>query len=230
MLSLHSLNEIKKPINIACWLLTSIPVLCIFYGYFFSVIINPFDYLIVKSGQWAFYFFVLSYAVSPACRALSSVASKYCWSKGKRLSDWNFIIYQRKMLGLNSFYYAFAHFAIYFYFEIDFSLAELWLEVNERYFIGIGFLSLVILSILALTSLEYFQRKLKRKWKYLHQSVNIIAFFLVAHIVIADKNLSKDSIIVIGMVVILTVERLFYLTHYLKGKRDTEAIRLTRQR
>jgi sulfoxide reductase heme-binding subunit YedZ len=90
-------------------------------------------------------------------------------------------------------YYACLQFCIYFYFEIDFSFTELWLEVTERHFILIGALALSILFILAITSLQYFRQLLKRNWKYLHQLVYPTAGLLMTHIMLVDKTLGLDS-------------------------------------
>lgn len=223
------LNAYKSAINTLLWCLATLPLLYIGGVYHYITLINPFEFLITESGNWALVFFLLSFAVSPLCRIGSALAKQMGWRGGKRLSDWNFLIYQRRMLGLVSFYYASIHFCVYFYFEIDFSLPELWLEITERHFILMGILALLILAILAITSLQYFRELLRRNWKYLHQLVYPTAVLLMMHIVLAEKTLGTDSLWFFSVFTVFSLERLLHFYQYLRDKRNSELMRLARQ-
>lgn len=227
---LGKLNKNRKRINTILWGLAVLPIGLVWYQYCYVALINPFDFLIEESGKWALIFFITCYFISPFCRLATLIAKKNRWHRGKRLTDWNFLIFQRRMLGLNSFYYTCVHFFIYFYFEIDLSVEELWLEFTERHFILIGVLALFTLIILAFTSFDYMQRKLKRKWKSVHQLVYLTAVLLMTHILMISKTLTLDIIIYVALCVLLSVERLLHFHRYLMGKRQSDIIRLARNK
>jgi sulfoxide reductase heme-binding subunit YedZ len=223
------LNKHKKPVNAMLWLLSLLPFLYVIYCYFVVSLANPFEFLIVHSGRWAMIFFLASYGVSPFCRLITVVAAKQRWARGKRLADWNFVIFQRRMLGLNSFYYAGLHFFVYFNFEIDFSFEEWYSEISERYFVLVGSVALLLLVVLAATSLDNIQRLLKKKWKTVHKLIYPTAVLLIMHIVMVEKNLTLDLILFTLTYVLLSVERLLHFFQYIVDKRQNFLLRLARR-
>lgn len=142
---------------------------------------NPYEFLMNASGHCAVVFFIISYAIVPIRRWSTWLCRKLKCSYGKRLSDWNFLIYNRRMLGLNAFYYALIHLLVYLYFEIDFDMELLVYEL-KRYFIVVAWLAFIILSLLAATSPSWVQKKLKKKWKKIHRLVDTLVLLLPLHI------------------------------------------------
>jgi sulfoxide reductase heme-binding subunit YedZ len=87
----------------------------------------------------------------------------------------------RRMLGLFCFFYACLHFSIWFYLDQNLDLQAMIHDVLKRPFIAMGFLSLVLLIPLALTSNSWAIRRLGRRWTTLHKLVYIIACTAITH-------------------------------------------------
>lgn len=159
-----------------------IPLTFLLYCYQYDrMSANPYEFLMNVSGHCAVVFFIISYAVVPLRRWFSALCKLTQKAYGKRLSDWNFLIFNRRMLGLNSFYYASIHLAVYLYFELDFDWQLLFDELT-RYFISVAWVAMIILTVLAITSLKWMQKKLKKKWYTIHRSVDVLAILLPLHI------------------------------------------------
>lgn len=186
----HSINKHRKTINKILWLFSACPALYLLVRYVQNELTqNPFEYLIQFTGHWAIVFFLLSFAITPVRRWLRYLASNNKWSYGKRLTDWNFLIYHRRLLGLCSFYYACIHFFIYLNFELDFDWNELYFEITERVFITLGLVSWLLLLVLALTSPDFMQKRLKKNWRTIHKLVYLAAPILLGHIILEAKML-----------------------------------------
>jgi sulfoxide reductase heme-binding subunit YedZ len=87
----------------------------------------------------------------------------------------------RRMLGLFCFFYASLHFGIWFYLDQNLDLQAMIQDVLKRPFITMGFLSLVLLLPLALTSNQWSIRQLGKRWALLHKLVYVIACTVIAH-------------------------------------------------
>ena len=123
-------NTHRTIINKILWLLAILSV--IYLSLDFNSSDNPFEYLMNYTGHGAMIAFVLTLSITPLRSWLSWFAKRMSYSYGKRLSDWNFLIYNRRMLGLICYYYACLHGFIYCYFELDFDWYELWFDAASR--------------------------------------------------------------------------------------------------
>jgi sulfoxide reductase heme-binding subunit YedZ len=126
---------------------------------------NPIEFITRSSGTWALVFLCLTLAMTP----LRLVTNSTIW------------IRYRRMLGLFSFFYACLHFGIWLWLDQNFDLVEMLKDVVNRPFITMGFISLVLLIPLALTSTHCSQRKLGRRWMHLHRVIYLIAATVVLH-------------------------------------------------
>ncbi|MDH5485373.1 MAG: sulfoxide reductase heme-binding subunit YedZ [Gammaproteobacteria bacterium] len=127
--------------------------------------VNPVETLIREMGDWAIYFLLMTLSITPL-RALLNLS----W-----------LIKCRRMLGLFSFFYACLHFVSFIWFEHFFDLTEIVKDIIKRPFITIGFVCLLMLSALAVTSTDNMIRRLKKRWKTLHQLVYPIALLALLH-------------------------------------------------
>ncbi|MBF7072903.1 sulfoxide reductase heme-binding subunit YedZ [Glaciecola sp. MH2013] len=75
----------------------------------------------------------------------------------------------RRPIGLYSAFYAFAHFTVYIAFELQFEFNMLVSEIIKRPYITIGFVALLILGLLSITSLSWIKKSMGRKWFSLHK-------------------------------------------------------------
>jgi sulfoxide reductase heme-binding subunit YedZ len=110
----------------------------------------------------------------------------------RRLTGWNPVIRLRRPLGLFAFFYALAHFNIWFAFDMVFDWRWMMADVAERPFITVGFTAFLILIPLALTSTKGWIRRLGKRWTTLHRGIYAAAALGVVHfywLVKADTRL-----------------------------------------
>jgi sulfoxide reductase heme-binding subunit YedZ len=164
---------------------------------------NPVETLIRDLGDWAIYFLLITLSVTPL-RALLNLS----W-----------LIKYRRMLGLFSFFYACLHFISFIWFEHFFDLTEIVKDIFKRPFITIGFICLLMLSALAVTSTDKMMRRLKRRWKTLHQLVYPIAILALLHYFMMIKADYKDPLILLVLLTSLFAYR--YYAYLKKVKKST---------
>jgi sulfoxide reductase heme-binding subunit YedZ len=87
----------------------------------------------------------------------------------------------RRMLGLFCFFYACIHFSIWFWLDQNLDLQAMWNDVVKRPFITMGFLTLLLLAPLAITSNHWAVRFLGKRWTLLHKLIYVIACTAIAH-------------------------------------------------
>ena len=126
---------------------------------------NPIEFITRSTGTWALVFLCITLAMTP----LRLVTGLTVWIK------------LRRMLGLFSFFYACIHFSIWFWLDQNLDIQSMWSDVVKRPFITMGFLTLVLLTPLALTSNQWAVRQLGRRWTLLHKLVYLIACTAVVH-------------------------------------------------
>ena len=126
---------------------------------------NPIEFITRSTGTWALVFLCLTLAMTPLRLLTNSVA----W------------IRYRRMLGLFCFFYASIHFGIWLWLDHSFDLVAMWQDVLKRPFITMGFIALMMLIPLALSSNHWAQRMLGRRWSLLHRLVYIIACIAILH-------------------------------------------------
>lgn len=143
---------------------------------------NPIQAIEQRTGLNAITFLLLSLACTP-------VASVFGW---KELTQ------RRKALGNYGFLYAALHVTTFFILDYGLSLAAVWRDVGTKSFIIIGALSFLLLLPLAVTSFNYWMKRLGKNWKRLHRLAYIISPLVVVHFFMAKKgdllNLSGNII------------------------------------
>jgi len=155
---------------------------------------NPVETLTHETGEWALRFLLISLAVTPLRRLL-----KTAWL-GKL----------RRMLGLYAFFYASLHFITYLWLDQFFDWREIIIDIPKRPFITIGFVSLLLLLPLALTSSNAMQRRLKKKWLALHKLVYVIPALVVIHFTWSLKADYSEPQIYALVFILLMLMRLIY--------------------
>ena len=99
---------------------------------------NPAEALSLATGELALRTLCVTLAITPL-RVISG------WSEWARL---------RRMIGLIAFSYAVCHLLCYSWFDMGFDWGDIALDLGKRPFILVGMLTLVLLSLLAATSLD----------------------------------------------------------------------------
>jgi sulfoxide reductase heme-binding subunit YedZ len=94
----------------------------------------------------------------------------------------------RRALGLYAFMYAALHFAIFVGLDYGFDLALIWETVLEKRYLIVGAGALLILLPLAITSFQWWMKRLGKAWKRLHKLAYIAGLLAVSHYVWVVKT------------------------------------------
>ena len=114
----------------------------------------------------------------------------------RRYTGWNDLIRFRRMLGLWAFTYAVLHFLIYIVFEHFFSVALISEDILERPYVTVGFLALLLLIPLAITSTRGWVRRLGgKRWSRLHQLFYVATALAVLHFLWLVKIDTREPVI-----------------------------------
>ena len=106
------------------------------------------------------------------------------------------LIRTRRLLGLWCFAWATLHLTSYALLELGINnLALLGRELVTRPYLTLGIVSWLVLLALALTSTQYAQRKLGRRWQRLHNFVYLVAILAPIHYLWSVKILSPQPVI-----------------------------------
>ncbi len=125
---------------------------------------RPINDLIHRTGYWALVFLLVTLAVTPLAR----------------IGRFNGLIDVRRMLGVGAFAYAATHILLFIADQM-FDLLKVATEIVLRLYLTIGFIALLGLAALAVTSTDAMVRRLGRRWQRLHQLVYGIALLALIH-------------------------------------------------
>jgi sulfoxide reductase heme-binding subunit YedZ len=140
---------------------------------------NPAEALLRSTGDWTLRFLCLVLAVTPLRQALGLTA----------------LARFRRMLGLYVFFYAVLHLLCYAWFDMGLDWGEIVHDIPKRPFILVGFMALLLLTVLALTSPQCVVRALGgRRWQALHRGLYAVVPLALLHFfwMRAGKNHFSD--------------------------------------
>jgi sulfoxide reductase heme-binding subunit YedZ len=134
------------------------------------------------------------------------VASLAC-TPARYVMHWTWPVRIRRELGLFAFFYASLHFLVYVFLDQALDLSAIFLDITKRPFITVGFLALVLLTPLALTSTRSSVRRLGfRRWNRLHQLAYVAGLLAVIHFIWRVKiDISQPVIYAAALGVLLLV-------------------------
>jgi ferredoxin-NADP reductase/DMSO/TMAO reductase YedYZ heme-binding membrane subunit len=134
--------------------------------------VNAVNFAIHTTGFMAVLCLILSLVVTPV----------------RQLTGWNWLVQFRRSLGVYAFYYAATHLAIYFWWDRGRDLGGTVYEITHRYYLTIGFTSLVLMAPLWATSLDVAIRSLGGTWwKRLHRLAYVAAALACIHYYLQSK-------------------------------------------
>jgi sulfoxide reductase heme-binding subunit YedZ len=190
-ISTRRIDRLGKP------LLFSISLLPLVELCYMNLGANPVETIIHHMGQWALRFLLITLSITPL----------------RRLSGWNQLLRFRRMLGLFAFFYALLHFLTYLVFDQYFDLTAIADDVIKRPFITVGFLALLLLIPLAVTSTNTMIRRLgARRWQRLHRLVYAIGILVVLHYLWLVKADVAKPLFYAAVLSVLLAYRLWF--HY----------------
>ena len=126
---------------------------------------NPVQELLHTLGKTSLNLLLITLAITPL----------------RRLTGLNWLIALRRALGLYAFAYALLHAVTYAVLDWRLDMNTLLDDITERPFITVGFLAVVMLIPLAVTSTRGMQRRLGRNWLKLHRAIYPITALGVLH-------------------------------------------------
>jgi sulfoxide reductase heme-binding subunit YedZ len=149
------------------WLLCLLPLAWLVYGAASNNLgANPAEALIRATGDWALRFVCLVLAVTPL-RVIAGLPT---------------LARFRRLLGLFMYAYLWLHLLSYAWFDMGLELTDIARDIVKRPFILVGFSAFVLLTPLALTSINRAIKALgARRWQLLHRAVYLVAGLAVLH-------------------------------------------------
>ena len=142
------------------------------------------------TGDWAVAFLLVSLALTPA----------------RAIFDWSPLIHIRRRVGVAAALYAVAHLMIYVL-DQKWNLIVVATEIVKRFYLTIGFVALLALVALAITSTNGWQKQLKRNWKRLHWLVYPAVALALLHFFIQSKVKIGEAAFAAGLFVWLMLWR-----------------------
>lgn len=143
------------------------------------------------TGDWAVVFLLVSLALTPA----------------RFVFDWSPLIHIRRRVGVAAALYAVAHLLIYVL-DQKWNLIVVATEIVKRFYLTIGFVALLALVALAITSTNGWQKRLKRNWKRLHWLVYPAVALALLHFFIQSKLKIGEAAFAAGLFAWLMLWRL----------------------
>ena len=127
---------------------------------------DPAQELAISTGEWTLRFLLITLSLTPLRNISGQIA----------------FVRIRRMVGLFALFYAAIHFTVWMSLLLGFRWFAIGEELLERPYISIGFLALLILIALGITSPKAMVRRMGRNWKRLHRLIYLAAVLAVVHL------------------------------------------------
>jgi methionine sulfoxide reductase heme-binding subunit len=141
-------------------------------------------------GDWAIRFLLIALAITPAARVL----------------DWPRLLLVRRMVGLTALAYAVAHLCLYVV-DQNYRVGAVAWEIVLRFYLTIGFVTLLGLSVLGATSTDGWMRSMGRWWKRMHRAIYLLGAVALLHYYIQTKSNVSEPVFFSGVFVWLMLWR-----------------------
>ena len=175
------------------FILSTIPFLFITYKIFFNKLgPEPVKEITHFTGEWTLIFICLTLSMSPL----------------KKLTNLNFWVKIRRMLGLFVFFYASLHLFTYIGIDYRFSWQPIFDDVVKKKYIFVGFAAWVLLIPLTITSSQKMMLLLKQNWKKLHRLIYVIAILGSLHFIWLSKTIYFKPLIYFILITFLLILRI----------------------
>jgi len=204
------------PLQIAVHLIGIFPLSKMLFDFFVdNLTVNPIQDLEKRTGFAAVTILLLSLSTTP-------LRTVFGWRQPTR---------HRRALGLYAFLYAFLHVAIYVGLDYGFNLNLLLADVFEKRYTLVGSIAFILLLPLAITSFNWWMRKLGKNWKRLHKLVYLIGPLVIIHFAWARKgdifSLQGDVLqpFIYGLIVLLLLGLRLPLVKTFFTKRKKRSVR-----
>jgi sulfoxide reductase heme-binding subunit YedZ len=164
-----SIPWLRITIHILGWL----PLAYLIYAFTTNrLTINPIQNLEQILGRIAIYWLVATLAVTPL----------YTLTGMRDLPN------RRRAVGLYAFLYTCLHLSVFIGLDYAFNLTQIWNLVTGKVYLLVGVLAVLMLIPLAITSFDYFKRRMGKNWKRLHWLVYPAVIISILHYALSQKG------------------------------------------
>ena len=133
---------------------------------------NPIQTATQRTGDIAMILLVLMLAVTPILIFYQT----------------NLLKGMRKRLGLYAFFYTSVHLFIFFVLDYGLDWKQLIQLILQKLYLIFGLIAFIILLAMAITSFQWWKKKLAKNWKRLHRLVYLAAILNILHYALAQKG------------------------------------------
>ncbi|WP_313727592.1 protein-methionine-sulfoxide reductase heme-binding subunit MsrQ [Pseudomonas sp.] len=137
----------------------------------------------------------------------------------RKMTSWKGWALVRRQLGLWTFTYVALHFCSYLAFVLGWDFSRLGIELQKRPYVIVGFIAVLGLLPLALTSNRYSMRKLGKQWKRLHRLIYIALVMALLHMFWITRSDIREWLIYASIGGLLLVLRLPFIATQLRQKK-----------
>lgn len=143
---------------------------------------RPITEAIHETGLWSLRFLLLTLMASPA----------------RAIFNWHRLVLVRRQLGLTALFYGLAHVVLYAWDE-KWNFHTVAMEILSRFYLEVGFVALVGLALLAVTSTDRALRKLGHAWKRIHRIVYGLGILALFHYFLQSKADVSEATLMAGL-------------------------------
>jgi methionine sulfoxide reductase heme-binding subunit len=134
---------------------------------------NPVEFITRATGVLTLVFLVLTLLVTPL----------------RKIFGWNWLLKQRRLIGLFAFFYSAVHLLAYVGGDRDWQILTVPGDVLKRPFIAVGMFSFFLMVPLAITSTNAMIKKMGgKRWALLHRLTYLVAIGGVIHYYMIVKS------------------------------------------
>jgi sulfoxide reductase heme-binding subunit YedZ len=192
MVFLHDKSGAWSPEKIAAFAGALVPALWIAFRIASDDLgARPVTEVIHFTGQWAVRFLWITLAISPARRVFAAPR----------------LINARRILGVTALAYALVHLCLYVI-DQNYDLGKVASEIALRFYLTIGFATLLGLAALGVTSTDAMIRRLGPRWNTLHRIVYALAIVANIHFMLQAKSDVSEPTMMAGLLAWLFLYRL----------------------
>ncbi|OYY48469.1 MAG: sulfoxide reductase heme-binding subunit YedZ [Methylophilaceae bacterium 17-43-7] len=179
------------------WVFALLPITrLVWFGINDDLTANPVEFVERSTGTWALVFLLLSLSMTPI-----RLITKQVWQ-----------IQLRRLLGLWMFFYACLHLTTYVWLDYGFMWQDIVKDIIKHPYVIVGFSAYLLTIPLVITSNNTMIKRLKSKWKTLHQSVYLISILAILHFWwLVKKDVTEPFYYASVLVILLGIRVYFFL-------------------
>ena len=154
---------------------------------------DPAQELAITTGEWTLRFLLITLSLTPLRHISGQLA----------------FVRVRRMVGLFALFYASIHFTVWMSLLLGFRWFAIGEELLERPYITIGFIALLILIALGVTSPKAAVRRMGKNWKRLHRLIYLAAMLAIVHLTWILRTDVSEAVLYGSILAILLGYRLY---------------------